>query len=874
MIEILITSSVLICVVALIRLVFKGRISRRMQYGLWAIVALRLLIPFSFGHSGISILNAAPEGRMDTEIIVWHMDDNSAQASGLADVEGRPDGGAAGFQGGYRQDTEVEGGTSQMETGREVTGGRFVTLGDVLRAVWLFGAALFLVSLIVSNLVFASRLKKNSHYTGLEEIGTPVYVAEGIVSPCLFGIIRPRIYVTPESMSSTERLRHVLTHESSHRRHLDHIWSMVRGLCLAVYWFDPLVWLAAALSRRDCELACDERVIEVLGEKERISYGRTLVDMMSIRRRPGDLLCVATTMTSGKRGARERIKLVAKKQKVLIWSVVAAALIAAVTVGCTFTGKSEEKGGTTTGIPSADITGAVVSMQVAEPNSNQRIYHTLGEGELEELVDIIDGLPESYKNEENLGEPVCQLDITTDSANYMLLTYEDSDQIVSITSIPKDGTSGVANVGEDCVSSQELVTMIRSLICADSPDVLISAAKAAVVDFMGTGWWNAYPIDAGDLEIGSFTPLHTESGDGETELYGLSLYRSYSLADDEDGYSVNEDFYIPCVITIDNATLQYTDFWVPGDGAYYDSSIIEKFPEDIANGIVGGEYQQDIDDMREQSELECQGRLGGVQKISLAQRLSTMTGEDIKYISYPSYIQDLIESDSLARALRDSVQSQVDFGGDISPQWIVTAYLDSIGEDTYSSSYKCLELSAGTQENIVEISFTNAGEMETVFVQSQELYDLVRHSNDIAEYIDQDMLSIFQPQLNRRMEDTLFQLQASEQWTGAESAELLYLVKKAEYNDIFDGTVYVAEYQYVIDIDNMSRVEFVAGMSLDSKERLVGYDSNTYAVAAVADGQVIFTGFLPYDTYYGPEDTAQENGRKAVEELVISNLEG
>ena len=224
--------------------------------------------------------------------------------------------------------------------------------------------------------------------------------------------------------------------------------------------------------------------------------------------------------------------------------------------------------------------------------------------------------------------------------------------------------------------------------------------------------------------------------------------------------------------------------------------------------------------------------------------------------------------------LRDSVQSQVDFGGDISPQWVVTAYLDSIGEDTYSSSHMCLELSAGTQENIVEISFTNAGEMETVFVQSQELYDLVRHSNDIAEYIDQDMLSIFQPQLNRRMEDTLSQLQASEQWPGVESAELLYLVKKAEYNDIFDGTVYVAEYQYVIDIDNMSRFEFVAGMSLDSKERLVGYDSNTYAVAAVADGQVIFTGFLPYDTYYGPEDTAQENGRKAVEELVISNLEG
>ncbi len=57
-------------------------------------------------------------------------------------------------------------------------------------------------------------------------------------------------------------LRHVLTHEFTHYRHGDHLWSMLRCLALAVHWWNPLVWLAAELSRRDAELACDEGALK------------------------------------------------------------------------------------------------------------------------------------------------------------------------------------------------------------------------------------------------------------------------------------------------------------------------------------------------------------------------------------------------------------------------------------------------------------------------------------------------------------------------------------------------------------------------------------------------------------------------------------
>ena len=72
----------------------------------------------------------------------------------------------------------------------------------------------------------------------------------GLPSPCLFGLLRPAIYVTPAAAASPENLRYVLAHEETHARHFDPLWSLLRVVCLAVYWFHPLVWAAAAASQK------------------------------------------------------------------------------------------------------------------------------------------------------------------------------------------------------------------------------------------------------------------------------------------------------------------------------------------------------------------------------------------------------------------------------------------------------------------------------------------------------------------------------------------------------------------------------------------------------------------------------------------------
>ena len=207
-------------------------------------------------------------------------------------------------------------------------------LSSYLRPVWLIGTLAALVLLAYTNLSFYAKLRRTRRPIGSTEAGLPAYETDAIASPCLFGLFRPAIYVRAEDAG---RLRHVLAHEDCHFRHLDHIWALLRAACLAVYWWDPLVWLAAALSRTDCELACDEAALSRLGEAERIPYGETLITMAA-KPRPGELLRASSPIGSGKRELKARILAIARRGKRLVVPAVLAVCLCLFCAACAFTG--------------------------------------------------------------------------------------------------------------------------------------------------------------------------------------------------------------------------------------------------------------------------------------------------------------------------------------------------------------------------------------------------------------------------------------------------------------------------------------------------------------------------------------------------------
>ncbi len=393
--ETVVASSALICAIVALRYLLRGKISLRFQYALWALVAVRLVLPFPLLPSPVSILNAlepAPAaaavqppdtgGAADTDTVYANIDSHGNDLSPVLPGGTVPS--YAPGSGGLPAPAQRGG----------------VSLETALTIVWLGGAVVAACVLAAVNLRFRRALKRAASPSGFAADGVPVYLAGGLPSPCLSGIFRPKIYMTPESFSDPERRRFILAHETTHYKHKDHLWVCVRCLCLILHWFNPLVWLAAALSRRDSELACDEGALLRLGEDSRIGYGRMLVGMMAQGPRPAELLRGATTMTSGKRGVRERIRLIARKPRRLIPALVVAVLLTAAAVGCTFTGAdtdaaesaNPDAGGQASAVPSGSAGGPSPSAAASPGNDGGgAVEETLfsyvaGGGTVEELA--------------------------------------------------------------------------------------------------------------------------------------------------------------------------------------------------------------------------------------------------------------------------------------------------------------------------------------------------------------------------------------------------------------------------------------------------------------------------------------------------------
>ena len=304
MIELLITSSLLILAVLAARVLLAGRISRRMQYALWGLVLLRLLLPISLPQSRASVLNALPD---TAQVSLARPEEFQSQTLPVpADTE---------VQTGTAPETDLaQPVTGGMQAG--ISGGVADTSGSephpensfnpaaLLPLVWAAGAVLTGGALLWANLRFSLRLRRERCQLDLEpEItgGLPVYLCHDLASPCLHGLLHPAIYLNLAALESPERLDFVLAHEKTHHHHRDHIWGALRCVLLAAYWFDPLVWWAAAVSRRDCELACDEAVTAAMEEARRRDYGRCLVELIPNRAR-GTALLAAPSM-SGSAGA-------------------------------------------------------------------------------------------------------------------------------------------------------------------------------------------------------------------------------------------------------------------------------------------------------------------------------------------------------------------------------------------------------------------------------------------------------------------------------------------------------------------------------------------------------------------------------------------
>ena len=414
MVEWIVSSSVLIVVVVLLRFVLKGKISLRLQYALWALVLVRLLVPVSFGDTAMSVGNltqkaaASETAQLISALSETELPQMTYQAAYNEVAKEYAD---RGIQ---IEDMPLEeyAETVDYEIMNKMNGD--LSIAEVVKIIWICGIALVGVWFLLSNLRLHRRLKK-TRILLTDSHALPVYLSDAIDTPCLFGLFHPAIYLTSEAIESEHTQRHAVEHELTHFRHKDNIWAILRSVCLAVHWFNPLVWCAAVLSRNDAELACDESTILRLGEEERASYGRTLIHL-TCEKRPA-LLNTATTMTGSGRSIKERIALIVKKPKTALYTMITVVIIAAVAVGCTFTGaeKSDTLWNWAQTLTTEDITSSVILWNGDGGNT------TLSDEESAAFVEILNALKKGDFTENTKltgGTPTFGLTVQTANGEY------------------------------------------------------------------------------------------------------------------------------------------------------------------------------------------------------------------------------------------------------------------------------------------------------------------------------------------------------------------------------------------------------------------------------------------------------------------------
>lgn len=368
--DIIITSSILIFAVLLIRYFAKGRLAPALQYALWFPVALRLLLPIPLWNSSFSVLNLIPDspvtdemmGEKDSLAAETEKAGNrtepaadaaagntaGAEAAGItADMtgSGNPQGGQeshfvqndSGFQTSQGQAPETV--TMQPE--------KMSSLAGSLPYIWAAGMALVGGYMLFYQIRWQKYLRANRKpfakqrkYRGK----LSVYTVENLPSPCLTGKC---IYLTEEMAKEPYQLAHILAHEYCHYRQFDSLWVIVRCVLTAVYWFHPLVWAAAYASKQDSELACDAAAIRLLGEKERIAYGKTLLCLIAGNGYDRGRIGLVSTMSGGEKGIRERISRIARKPQYMVITAGVVLLLIAAVIVVTFSGTkaAQEKDG-------------------------------------------------------------------------------------------------------------------------------------------------------------------------------------------------------------------------------------------------------------------------------------------------------------------------------------------------------------------------------------------------------------------------------------------------------------------------------------------------------------------------------------------------
>ena len=298
----------LILAVIVLRLLLK-KAPKWVSCLLWALVAIRLLVPFSI-ESALSLIPSS-------EVVSTSIVSNEAPSVNT------------GFKIVNEAVNPVISTTFAPPVESSVT--PMAVIVSIAAAAWIVGMIAMLVYALVSFLKLKKQVSASTPVNVKTfETNRTVMACDDIKSPFILGIFKPVIYI-PSNLD-LKTAQYVCAHENAHLRRRDNWWKPLGFALLSVHWFNPLVWIAYVLLCRDIEAACDEKVIKDKDRNYMADYSQALLDCAMERKRIS-----ACPVAFGETGVKGRVKGILNYKKPAFWIIIVALVITAVVAVCFLT---------------------------------------------------------------------------------------------------------------------------------------------------------------------------------------------------------------------------------------------------------------------------------------------------------------------------------------------------------------------------------------------------------------------------------------------------------------------------------------------------------------------------------------------------------
>lgn len=313
----------IMAVLLILRLLFKKAVPRKVFYIAWALVFLRLMVPFSIG-SDLSFFNHVPKAEVVAENIgtsVVFVENSGTKVDFPVLNHPSADNPNTDAPALAEPDTEPE------KPSAPVVSVAKIDKNQILGTVWIFGTAGLLIFGIIGYFAVLKKTKFESvPYT------ENIRLSDFFKTPIVCGLIRPKIILPMNfDLDDDAKVKSVIAHECTHIRRGDNFWRLLASFTLYVHWFNPLVWICYDAFIRDMEVSCDE---EVLGKSEsdiRGEYAESLVSLSGKGTNP----LYGGVLSFGESAIKERVKCIMNFKKATVFILIIC-VMAAVALGAIF----------------------------------------------------------------------------------------------------------------------------------------------------------------------------------------------------------------------------------------------------------------------------------------------------------------------------------------------------------------------------------------------------------------------------------------------------------------------------------------------------------------------------------------------------------